>query len=631
VDASAHIMTPNHARERTPAPTFQWGLCIFLLANALPVLAELPPVSFSSVATGIDAPTTIQNAGDGSGRLFLVQQGGQIRILRGGSVLSTPFLDIGAHISSGGERGLLGLAFPPGYTSNGHFYVSYTDPGGSSVVARYHVSLTNPDIADPSSETILLTQQQPFANHNGGNIQFGPDGYLYIGFGDGGSGGDPQGNGQNRRTFLGKILRIDVESELSAYRVPPTNPFVNDSTYLPEIWASGVRNPWRFSFDRVTGDLWIADVGQNRAEEIDFQSAGSAGGQNYGWNAMEGFQCFSQAGCDQTPYTKPILEYTHDDGNCSVTGGSVYRGSKSPGLRGTYIYADYCSGHIWGIRREGSQWVNQSLFSSGQQITTMGEDESGEIYAGTSSGVINIVNGGQAPYFTPSAVTNGASFVSGLVPGSAATVFAAGVLDAPGIQSAQSLPLPLSLANVSVTVGGKTAPLYAVANTNGVEQVNFQVPFDLTPAETTPVVVTRNGIASLAVNVPLLVYQPGIFTTNGQDAIAVFNDTNTLVTADKPAAAGDLLYFYAAGLGPVHNTPTTGAATPARPFADTTEQPAVTLNGQLCEFFYAGLAPNFAGIYQVNVRVPADLAPGNAALVISIGGATSPTVQLHLR
>ena len=319
--------------------------CLLLgIILAVACFAQTTTIELTPVATGISSPTDIQNAGDGSGRLFLVQQDGVVKILKGGQVLSTPFLDIRSKTAAGGERGLLGIAFPPGFAEKQYFYASYTDLNGNSVLSRYRVSSASTDLADASSEQVLFTQQQPFSNHNGGQIQFGPDGYLYYGLGDGGSAGDPQGNGQNRRTFLAKMLRVDVESDLTQYTVPSSNPFVSDPSTLPEIWALGLRNPWRFSFDRANGNLWIADVGQGRAEEIDLQIAGSAGGQNYGWNVMEGLQCSSASGCDMSAYTLPILEYTHAGGNCSITGGHVTGGPNRRGCEARICMATTAPG-----------------------------------------------------------------------------------------------------------------------------------------------------------------------------------------------------------------------------------------------------------------------------------------------
>jgi glucose/arabinose dehydrogenase len=331
------------------------------------------------VVTGLSSPVDITHAGDGSGRLFIILQGGRIVIFDGVQILSPPFLDITSLVSSGGERGLLGAAFHPNYVGNGFFYVSYTDAAGDSVIARYSVSL-DPNRADPTSGVILLTIPQPFSNHNGGQLHFGPDGYLYIGIGDGGSGGDPQNNGQDLGTLLGKILRIDVDSGFP-FAVPADNPFVGVGGAREEIWSYGLRNPWRFSFDRLTGDMFIGDVGQNSWEEVDFQPANSTGGENYGWRLMEGNSCFNPAiNCNNGTLTLPILVYDHSVG-CSVTGGYLYRGSKNPNLNGLYLYGDFCSGLIWGAQEDGlGGWNTTVLLDTNFSISTFGEDESGEIY-----------------------------------------------------------------------------------------------------------------------------------------------------------------------------------------------------------------------------------------------------------
>jgi len=331
------------------------------------------------VVTGLSSPVDITHAGDGSGRLFITLQGGRVVIFDGVQILSPPFLDINSLVSSGGERGLLGAAFHPNYVGNGFFYVSYTDTAGDSVIARYSVSL-DPNRADPTSGVILLTIPQPFSNHNGGQLHFGPDGYLYIGIGDGGSGGDPQNNGQDLGTLLGKILRIDVDSGFP-FTVPPDNPFVGVVGAREEIWSFGLRNPWRFSFDRLTGDMFIGDVGQNSWEEVDFQPANSTGGENYGWRVMEGNSCFNPAiNCNNGTLTLPILVYDHSVG-CSVTGGYLYRGSKNPNLNGLYLYGDFCSGLIWGAQEDGlGGWNTTVLLDTNFSISTFGEDESGEIY-----------------------------------------------------------------------------------------------------------------------------------------------------------------------------------------------------------------------------------------------------------
>ncbi|MCB0654256.1 MAG: PQQ-dependent sugar dehydrogenase [Saprospiraceae bacterium] len=353
-----------------------------------------PEISIETIATGFDSPVDIVNAGDE--RLFIVEQDGVIKIIDGDQqVLATPFLDIDPAVgSNGNEQGLLGLAFHPNYAANGYFYVYYTQNNGNTRVSRFSVDGSNPNIADPNSEFILLEATQPFSNHNGGSLKFGPDGYLYIGLGDGGSGGDPNGNGQNRLTFLGKILRIDINSG-NPYSIPDTNPFAFEDSTLDEIWALGVRNPWRFTFDRVTGDMWIADVGQNNWEEIDFQPAGSPGGQNYGWRCYEGLVPYNN-NPDQCPdvsqITMPIHVYSNDfTTGCSVTGGFVYRGEAFPELYGHYLFTDFCSGRIWSITPDGAGGWNdvELLNSTNNEFSSFGEDVAGELYlAGRTSGKI---------------------------------------------------------------------------------------------------------------------------------------------------------------------------------------------------------------------------------------------------
>ena len=319
--------------------------------------------------SGLERPVNLQ--ADGSGRLFVIEKVGRIRIIQNGQLLPVPFLDITNRVGSGGnEQGLLGLAFHPGYAQNGRFFVNYTNKNGDTVIARYQVT-NDPNVADPTSEVKLLGVKQPFPNHNGGSLAFGPDGYLYAGFGDGGAAGDPFGNGQKTNTLLGKILRLDVDFA-EPYAVPADNPFGN------EIWAYGLRNPWRISFDQLTGDLYIGDVGQNTWEEIDFASAGSPGGLNFGWNQFEGNHPYS-GNPSNAGMTFPVAEYSHQEGGCSVTGGYVYRGSM-PEWNGIYLYGDYCSGNVWGLIKSANGWQSQLLFDTSATITSFGQDEAGEVY-----------------------------------------------------------------------------------------------------------------------------------------------------------------------------------------------------------------------------------------------------------
>lgn len=359
-----------------------------------PTLPQGTGARLLEIASGLSFPLYLTAPPNDGQRLFIVEKTGAIRIVKDGTLLATPFLDLSAQVSAGSEQGLLGLAFDPNYASNGRFFVHYTDPDGNTRVSSFQVS-ANPDLANAGSEQVILTATQPYANHNGGQLVFGPDGLLYLGLGDGGSGGDPQGRGQDRSDLLGSILRLDVQAG-SSYTVPPDNPFIGQAGVRPEIWSYGLRNPWRFSFDRGTGDLYIADVGESQFEEVDVSpAAGGAGkGVNYGWNIMEGKHCFGTGQCDQAGLTLPAYEYTHAQG-CSITGGYVYRGSAIPALQGLYFFADFCQGwvrsfrYIGGVADEVTDW---RVLQPGGSITSFGEDAAAELYLMTSSGrVLKIV------------------------------------------------------------------------------------------------------------------------------------------------------------------------------------------------------------------------------------------------
>ncbi len=343
-------------------------------------------------ADGFSSPVTITHARDN--RLFVVNQPGYVSIVdSAGNVNPEPFLDISDRVAFGGEQGLLGLAFPPDYNVNGYFYVNYTGIGDSTHISRFTREPGNPDMADPQSEVKILTIAQPYKNHNGGELAFGPDGYLYIGLGDGGSGGDPENRAQNRTELLGKILRIDV-SEGDPYTIPESNPFYGIKALRNEIWATGLRNPWRFSFDRKTGDLWIADVGQNLTEEINLQPAGSQGGENYGWRCYEGNDPFNTGQCTADSFIFPVYTYPHGE-ECSVTGGMVYRGDSLSPFYGKYFFADYCSDRIWTLHKDSTAWVKEDFGRFiGNGFSTFGEDNKGEMYvAGHSNGIVYRISG----------------------------------------------------------------------------------------------------------------------------------------------------------------------------------------------------------------------------------------------
>jgi glucose/arabinose dehydrogenase/plastocyanin len=394
-----------------------------------------PEIQLVQVAGGFVDPVNIANAGDGSGRLFVVQRTGQIMIINpDGTVLETPFLDIANLVKIDmQEQGLLGLAFHPDYENNGRFFVYYSHyaTNGDHFLVEYKVSADDPNVADPESARVLLTEEDPFTNHNGGTLRFGNDGYLYLSIGDGGAAGDPYDNAQDLGQILGKIIRLDVDSG-DPYGIPADNPYAGAGVVLdvpgqlsqtgeyhpdarPEVWAYGLRNPWQFSFDRQTGDLYIADVGQNRWEEINFEAAGTGGGVNYGWDFNESSHCYPPAAFERpgTPVpvdtattcqargVPPVAEYNHDDGSCSITGLGVYRGTVSTALDGIYFSSDYCSGKFWGLQRDDAgTWVMQELLHTGLRPTGAGDDEAGELYI-TSCGTCGIGGRFRDPYENP--------------------------------------------------------------------------------------------------------------------------------------------------------------------------------------------------------------------------------------
>ncbi len=399
----AHIMLKNKER---------LGSCFLILlalwaffachskSSSPPIAPDEPPPPVSAnpkleiLVQGLFFPVFLCSPQNDLERIFIVEKFGQIRIVKNGALLPTPFLDIASLLSTSGEQGLLGLAFDPNYSTNRRFYVYYSNPAGDLVLARYQASTGNADLANPASAEILLTISHPlFENHNGGCLQFGPDDYLYLAPGDGGSGADPSNNAQNGAVLLGKMLRLDV-SGASSYSIPSDNPFVGAGDPLDEIWSLGLRNPWRFSFDRLNGDLYIGDVGQGGYEEVDYASAASGGGKglNFGWRIMEASSCFMpSSGCNQNGLTLPISEYMHLQGACSITGGVVYRGNVFSNLQGHYFFGDYCAGWVQSLRvRDGQppemfEWPD---LAPDDNITSFGEDGAGEVYLMTSSGIV---------------------------------------------------------------------------------------------------------------------------------------------------------------------------------------------------------------------------------------------------
>ncbi len=375
-------------------------LILALVALSLATMVGIPgktpaapdgplPARLELLASGFDKPVDLADPGDGSGRLLIVEQTGAIRILRGGAVEPDPFLDLSDSVSIDSEQGLLGLALHPDFASNGRFVVDYTDVDGDTRIVAYDVDPTDPDRADPASAREILVIPQPYRNHNGGDVHFGPDGMLYIGMGDGGAGGDPNRNGQNPDTLLGAILRIDIDGATDGpYAIPADNPYATGGG-APEVWITGLRNPWRFSFDRATGDLWIGDVGQERREEVDFLPAGTAAGANLGWNVLEGDVCLAAETCDRNGMVMPVHVYPHEGGACSITGGYRYRGEAIPALTGVYLFGDYCSGVVSGLAaNDDGSWGVIGELATGGNVSSFAEDAAGEIYVLTLGGDI---------------------------------------------------------------------------------------------------------------------------------------------------------------------------------------------------------------------------------------------------
>ncbi len=441
----------------------------------------------SSFVGGFSAPVYATHAGDGSGRLFVVEQTARLRIIKNGARLDTPFLDLTSVVAVGGERGLFSVAFHPQYAANGYLYVNYTSKAvggrqlGDLVLARYRVSTANPDIADPASEQIVLTiPHSGQTNHNGGTVAFGPDGYLYWSTGDGGGGGDTYNNGQrlvsdpadrNRDARLGKLLRLDVDGG-SPYAIPPGNPFAGvGNTGADEIWAYGLRNPWRFAFDFGASPamLYIGDVGQGLYEEVNAVPAASAG-VNYGWKTREGAHCYNAPTCSTAGLTDPVWEYAHGTGDCSITGGFVYRGAKYPQMVGLYLYADYCTGRVWGLDRSGGTTRHALLLDTPYQVTSFGQGEDGELYllhgggtiyrlaalaANTLSAPGGLSSGGQTLTLTGTGFTTGTPVVRfGSIP-AIATV----VSDTALSVVVPAYPPPGGPVDVTVSLGGQTATL----------------------------------------------------------------------------------------------------------------------------------------------------------------------------
>jgi uncharacterized protein (TIGR03437 family) len=560
------------------------------LLFVFPLLAQFPNLRVERLIGGLRAPVEVTHAGDGSGRLFLVEQPGVIRIWQNGALLATPFLDIQARVRYGGEMGLLGVAFPPGFATKRYFYVNYVNRQTETIVSRIRLT-ADANVADSSVEQVLFRIRQPFENHNGGQILFHPkDGHLYIGMGDGGSANDPQKLSQNPNSFFGKMLRLNTEGS--------ENP-------QPEIWSSGWRNPWRFTFDRETGDMYAGDVGQNRWEEIDFEPNGTPKGRNYGWSLMEGNACQDDRNCDtRTDLVRPIFVYGRNEG-CSVSGGHVYRGTQFPELQGTYLFGDYCNGNIWGYRN--GQTVR--FLTTNQSISAFGQDEQGEVYVVDLTGTVSRLTAVAAPFQVRS-VTSAASFQPSLSSGAIGTIFTTNLPGITTTTAAERYPLPTTLNGVTVRLNGNLVPLYAVTPT----QINFFTPYALPSVQAT-LTVTVNGVTAPSPVVPLNEVAPALFTADGVFAAATVQS--------------GIATLYATGLGDVTNRPANGAAAPTSPLAMTRFPVTATIGGSPAEVFFAGLAPGFAGLYQINARLPAG-AGAEPEVVLFVNGVRSPGLKIRL-
>lgn len=566
--------------------------------------AEWPRLRPVFVAGGFDLPVDIQSPRDGTWRVFIVEQTGRIKVMENLEVLPEPFLDLRAKVISGGERGLLGLAFPPDFASKQHFYVNYTEGRGApdlrTVVARYRVSAADPNRADPDSEERILVINQPFDNHNAGQLAFGPDGYLYVGTGDGGSGNDPLGSGQNPQTLLGKMLRIDVESGVQPYAIPESNPFRGNPAVRDEIWALGLRNPWRYSFDRHTGDLYIADVGQNRREEINFEPAGSAGGVNYGWAIVEGTLC-NTPGCNLAAFTAPVFDYTQS-GSQSVTGGYAYRGWAHDDWQGTYFFGDFTSGRLWALRRSRFQVEGRELLRlAGWNISTFGEDEGGDIlfarYRPGANGEIWKLAAEQ-PVTKSWLVVNAASGEGGVSPGARTNIYGWGIANRPGVVDASQASQD-SLDGVRVLMNGSPAPVASVLNWSGSEGVVVAAPPDL-GGDTVEVVVERDDIRSAPVTVTLHRTQPALFAGLAPEALP-----------------GGGFRIFATGLGRL--TPELHCA----------ESVTASVAGQPAEVTFCRWLAGPAGVYEVGVLPPPGAA-GEVPVTLTAAGVESPAVTLRI-
>jgi len=593
---------------------------------ATPALSEVAAtIQLQPMLTGLSSPLYVTHAHDGSNRLFIVEQPGRIKVLQPGTASPTVLLDITSKVLSGGERGLLGLTFHPQFTANRRFFVDYTrQTDGATVIAEYHASASNPNVAD-TNETVLLTIAQPFPNHNGGMVEFGPDGFLYIGMGDGGSANDPGNRAQNIEERLGKILRIDVDHPNGSvpYSSPPDNPFFGPTPGADEIYALGLRNPWRFSFDRATGQLYAADVGQDAREEIDIITRGG----NYGWRIFEGTRCtnLGPTSCTAGGFIAPIAEYTHSAGRCSITGGYVYRGAKSSLPVGAYVYGDYCTGEIF-MLRDGAQSL---LLDTSLSISSFGEDEAGEIYVVGLGGTVHRI---AAP--NPLASVSAASF-NGAALAAESIVSAFGTGLATTTQSGGGTSLGGTTVRVVDSAGTERPAFIFFVSPS---QANFQIPPGTTAGAASVNITASNGVVS-SQTAQIAAVAPGLFAANanGQGVAAAlalrvkpdnsqtfepvaFYDTAQGRYASRPLDLGpetDQVFLVLFGTG--------------IRFRSSLSAVTATIGGVDAQVTFAGAQGQFVGLDQVNLRVPRSLiGRGEIDVALMVDGKAANIVNVNI-
>lgn len=608
-----------------------------LSGTTTPVQAQMNPTGVQLVPflSGLESPVFIGSARDGSNRLFVIEQPGRIRIVPAGgtSTLPTPFLDIVSKVSFGGERGLLGIAFHPQYRTNGRFFVNYTRrPDGATVVSEFRVSAGNANVAD-TTEKVIITIAQPFANHNGGWIDFGPDGFLYIAMGDGGSGDDPQNRSQNVEDLLGKMLRIDINTDGSApYTSPSTNPFFGNVAGRDEIYSTGLRNPFRCSFDRQTGELYAGDVGQGVIEEVSILSLGG----NFGWRVLEGTRCtnLGPGSCTNSIYIPPVVEYSHSGGRCSITGGYVYRGTRNTFPAGTYVYGDFCTGEIFTWSKGMARNAINVLTDSNLGISSFGEDEAGELYVvGLGGSIFKLV--------APSAVTSvsAASYSSAqLAPNSIATAFGTGL--AASTVAASTATLPTTLGGVTLQVrdsagNERQAPLYFVSP----NQINFLVPEGT--ANGTASIRLTNSLGAVGLGtMQIASIAPGFFSANGTgrglasavvlrvrangsqvfEPVARFDTAQNqfVATPIDVSNAAEQVFLVPFGTGFRGRSGLAGVT--------------ATIGGTAAQVTFAGAQGQFFGLDQANIRLlPALAGRGDVDVLMTVDGQTTNLVRVNIR